>query len=150
ARCARARAAGSIAWHRDCQHAAARLVRRSTSDAFPHPSTRGEGGTMQRKTSLLVAVMLLTIAAAAAAQSGDPYQQNQPAQGSDAAVNQQSTTPAQTPTTPAEPQTSTPADPSTTTSSELPKTASPLPLMGLGGLVSLAAGAWMTRPRRRV
>jgi len=104
---------------------------------------------MQRKTSLLVAAMLLTIAAAAAAQSGDPYPQNQPAQGSDAAVNQQSTTPAQTPATPADQQQTTPADPSTTTSSELPKTASPLPLMGLGGLASLAAGAWMTRPRRR-
>jgi LPXTG-motif cell wall-anchored protein len=103
---------------------------------------------MPRKTSLLATAMLLAIATAAAAQSTDPNTQNQPAQGSDAAVNQQSTTPAQTPTTPVDQQT-TPADPSTTTSSELPKTASPLPLMGLGGLVSLAAGAWMTRSRRR-
>jgi len=103
---------------------------------------------MQRKTSLLVTAMLLSMAAVAAAQSADPYQQNQPAQGSDATVNQSSTTPAQTPSTPADQQTP-PADQSTTTSSELPKTASPLPLMGLGGLVSLAAGAWMTRSRRR-
>ena len=102
---------------------------------------------MQRKTGLLVTAMLLALAAAAAAQSTD-QNQSYP-QGSDAAVNQQQTTPAQAPATQTDPQT--PAtDPSTTnTSSQLPKTASPLPLVGLGGLVSLAAGARMTRTRRR-
>jgi len=101
---------------------------------------------MQRKSYLLVAAMLMTMAAVAAAQSGDI--QNQPAQPTDGTVNQQSTTPAQTPSTPADQQTI-PADQSTTTSTELPKTASPLPLVGLGGLASLAMGAWMTRTRRR-
>ena len=101
---------------------------------------------MKRTQSLLVAAMLLTLAGAAAAQSQDP---NQAAQQPNAEMNQQSTTPTQTPTTPTD-QATPPADPSSTpTSSDLPKTASPLPLMGLGGLVSLAAGAWLGRPRRK-
>lgn len=102
---------------------------------------------MKRTQSLLVAAMLLTLAGAAAAQSQDPNQASD--QQPNAAVNQQSTTQAQTPTTPTD-QATPPADPSSTpTSSDLPRTASPLPLMGLGGLVSLAAGAWLVRPRRK-
>src|SRR5262245_12341642 len=126
---------------------ALRAARRPTVHVPQPLHSWREGGTMQRKTFLLATAMLLTVAAAAAAQSAD---ENQYSQGSDATVNQQSTTPAQTPSTstPADQQTI-PADPSTTTSSELPKTASPLPLMGLGGLASLAAGAWLNRSRRR-
>lgn len=94
---------------------------------------------MKRTLFLLVAAML-TLAAVAAAQSQDP---NQTAPSS-ADMNQQSTTPAQTPTD--QPTTSTDQS---TTSSDLPKTASPLPLMGLSGLASIAAGAWLARPRRK-
>jgi len=96
---------------------------------------------MKRIPSLLVAAMLLTLAGVAAAQSQDPNQAP--------AMNQQSTAPAQAQTTPAH-QPAPPADQSSTTpSSDLPKTASPLPLMGLSGLVSMAAGAWLVRPRRK-
>jgi hypothetical protein len=95
--------------------------------------------------SLFVAAMLLSLAGFAAAQDANQATDPQP----NAEVNQQSTTPAQTPTTPPE-QATPPADPSSTpTSSDLPKTASPLPLVGLSGLVSLAAGAWLGRPRRK-
>jgi LPXTG-motif cell wall-anchored protein len=95
---------------------------------------------------MLVAAML-TLAAVAAAQSQDPNQQGA-AQPSSATMNAQSTTPAQTPATPTD-QPAPPTDASSTTSSSLPKTASPLPLMAVSGLLSLAAGAWLARPRRK-
>jgi hypothetical protein len=37
----------------------------------------------------------------------------------------------------------------TTTESELPATASPLPLVAMAGLMALAGGAWVSRPRAR-
>lgn len=98
-----------------------------------------------KRTLLMLVAAMLTMAAVAAAQTQDQYQSGAQSSG---AVNQQSTTPAQTPTTPTD-QSTTSADPSAATTSELPKTASPLPLMGMGGLASVAAGLWLTRPRRR-
>src|SRR5438093_140889 len=64
------------------------------------------------------------------------------------------TTPEQQPTTTTTPsapteQPSTSTNPSATTpNSDLPKTASPLPLVGMGGLISLASGVLVTRFRR--
>ena len=94
---------------------------------------------MKRFTSLLVAVLALTLAGFAAAQSQDPYAQGS-AQPSSGTVNQAPATDQGTATT----------DPSTmSTSSQLPATASPMPLIGLSGLVALAAGAAISRRRRK-
>ena len=94
---------------------------------------------MKRTLFSFAAVLLLTTSGIAAAQSeqGVPEGANQEQAGS---MDQQpSTTTDQPPATP--------TDPAST--STLPATATPLPLMGLGGLVSLAAGAFLARPRRK-
>jgi len=91
---------------------------------------------MKRVLSSLASVLVLTAALAVTAQAQD-YPSGTTAQ-------QQPTT-----TTEPQPTTTTDASTSTTTSStEMPATASPLALMGLGGLASLAAGAWFSRRRR--
>ena len=90
---------------------------------------------MQRILSTLAAALILTLSVAVVAQAQE-YPQGTTAQQP---VDQQQTTPEQT----------TPVDPNASTSTDLPRTASPLPLVGLGGLVSLAAGVWLARSRRR-
>jgi hypothetical protein len=83
---------------------------------------------MKRVLSSLAAVLVLTTAVTVTARAQDPYQTQQ----------QQSTTttdPAATPTT-------------TSSTESMPATASPLPLVGLGGLASIAAGMWLTRRRK--
>ena len=95
---------------------------------------------MQRTLSTLAAALVLTLSVAMVAQAQESYPQGTTAQQP---VDQsQPTTPDQT-TPPVDQSTTT-----TTTSSELPRTASPLPLVGLSGLMSLAAGAWLARSRR--
>ena len=90
---------------------------------------------MKRITSLLLAVMALTIVAVAAVQAQEQYPQGTTAQQPSGAVEQQPTTTVdQTSTAPA---------------SDLPATASPMPLVALGGLVSMAAGAALSRLRRK-
>ena len=89
---------------------------------------------MKRILCSLVAALVLTLAGAAVALSQEGSSQP--------AVDQQ-------PTTPTTDQSSTMDQSSTTTSSDMPKTASPLPLMGLGGLSALASGLWLSRPRRK-
>lgn len=87
---------------------------------------------MKRMTSLVLAMLALTIVAATSAQAQEPYPPGtQPPSGT------------------VDPQT-TAADPAqTTTSSELPATASPMPLVGLGGLLALGVGTILNRSRRR-
>lgn len=83
-----------------------------------------------------VLVLVAALAVTALAQESYPSQQQQ----QQPTTTDQSTTPA----------TTDPATTSSTTSTEpMPATASPLPLIGLGGLASLAAGAWVTRRRRK-
>lgn len=90
---------------------------------------------MKRITSLLLAVLALTIVTVAAVQAQEQYPQGTTAQQPSGTVEQQSTTP---------------VDPAaTTTSSDLPATASPMPLVALSGLVSMAAGAALSRLRRK-
>ena len=95
---------------------------------------------MKRTLFSFAAVLLLTTSGLAAAQSEQPTPEGTSNQEQAGTMDQQ---PSTTPDQPA----ATPTDPST--SSTLPSTATPLPLMGLGGLVSLAAGAWLARPRRK-
>jgi hypothetical protein len=73
-----------VAQERSRGTAIASIARGVAFAAQPRPlplttPSHGEGGTMQRKTSLLATAMLLAIATAAAAQSTDPNTQNQPA-----------------------------------------------------------------------
>jgi hypothetical protein len=46
-------------------------------------------------------------------------------------------------------QTSSTTDPADQSGSSLPRTASLLPLTGMGGLATLVAGLWLRRPRRK-
>lgn len=62
--------------------------------------------------------------------------------------SQPSTPPPQDRTTTQE-QATTTADPSMTSDENLPATASPLPLVALGSVGALAAGAWLSRRRSR-
>ena len=90
---------------------------------------------MKRITSLLLAVLALTIATVVAVQAQETYPQGTTAQQPSGTVEQQP---------------STTVDPaSTVPSSELPATASPMPLVALGGLVAMAAGAALSRLRRK-
>jgi hypothetical protein len=61
--------------------------------------------------------------------------------------SQPSTPPPQEQTT--QEQASTTADPSMSSDENLPATASPLPLVALGSVGALAAGAWLSRRRSR-
>lgn len=92
---------------------------------------------MKRTLFAFVAVLALTTSGLAAAQSEQPTPD----------ASNQAGTMDQQPTTTSDQPASTPTDPST--SSTLPSTATPLPLMGLGGLVSLAAGTLLARSRRK-
>lgn len=94
---------------------------------------------MQRILSTLAAALILTLSVAVVAQAQEYPQGTTAQQPVDQQTTPQQTTPEQT----------TPVDPTVSTSTDLPRTASPLPLVGLGGLVSLAAGAWLARSRRR-
>jgi LPXTG-motif cell wall-anchored protein len=87
---------------------------------------------MKRMTSLALTLLALTIVAATSAQAQEPYPPG-----------------TQQPSGTADPQ-ATAADPAQTApSSELPATASPMPLVGLGGLVALGVGTILNRSRRR-
>jgi len=90
---------------------------------------------MKRITSLLLAVLALSIVAVAAVQAQDQYQQGTTAQQPSGTVEQQ-------PAAAADPAMTAPA-------TDLPATASPMPLVALGGLVSMAAGAVLSRRRRK-
>jgi MYXO-CTERM domain-containing protein len=113
---------------------------------------------MKRLHVSLMAAVFLIMAGAVLAQAQQPYQEG--------SMTQQSATDPQPSTTPQQPAATTPSssapadqpstttatqtDPSTTptsTSTSMPKTASPLPLVGLGGLFALAGGL-LIRPRR--
>ncbi len=90
---------------------------------------------MKRITSLVLAMLALTIVSVTAAQAQEPYPPG---------------TTAQQPSGTVDPQATTTADPvETTPSSDLPATASPMPLVGLGGLVALGVGTFLNRSRRR-
>jgi len=93
---------------------------------------------MKRTLFAFVAVLALTTSGLAAAQSEQPTPD----------ASNQTGTMDQQPSTTSDQPASTPTDPATT-SSTLPSTATPLPLMGLGGLVSLAAGTLLARSRRK-
>jgi LPXTG-motif cell wall-anchored protein len=90
---------------------------------------------MKRITSLLLAMLALTLVAVTAVQAQEQYPQGTTAQQPSGTVEQQ-------PTTTADQSTVTP-------SSELPATASPMPLVALGGLAAMAAGATLSRLRRK-
>jgi len=90
---------------------------------------------MKRITSLLLAALALAIATVVAVQAQETY----PQQG----------TTAQQPSGTVEQQPTSTVDPVTAPSSELPSTASPMPFVALGGLVAMAAGAALSRLRRR-
>ena len=91
------------------------------------------------KRGLFALLAALSLFAASIASAQDSYTQQQ----------QQSTTDAQSQTQdPAPVDQATTTDASTTTSS-LPATASPVPLLGFVGLLTLAAGVWVIRARRR-
>lgn len=87
---------------------------------------------MKRITSLLLAVLALTIVTVSAVSAQDQYPQGTTDQA------QPSGTVEQTPTTTADQSTTVP-------SSELPATASPMPLVALGGLAAMALGATLRR-----
>ena len=90
---------------------------------------------MKRITSLLLAVLALTIVTVAAVQAQEQYSQGTTAQQPSGTVEQQ-------PTTTADPAATTP-------SSDLPATASPMPLVALAGFAAMAAGATLSRLRRK-
>ena len=90
---------------------------------------------MKRITSLVLAVLVLTIVAVTSTQAQEPYPPGTTAQQPSGTVDQQQTT------------TTDPAQ--TMPSSELPATASPMPLVALGGLAALGVGAFLNRSRRR-
>ena len=87
---------------------------------------------MKRITSLLLAVLALTILTVAAVQAQEQYPQGTSAQQSGTVE----------PTTTADPAATAP-------SSDLPATASPMPLVALGGLAAMAVGAALSRLRRK-
>jgi len=89
---------------------------------------------MKRITSLLLAVLALALVTVTAVQAQDQYPQGTTAQQPSGTVDQSTTT-----TDPAQ----------TTPSSELPATASPMPLVGLAGLAALGIGSLLNRSRRR-
>ena len=90
---------------------------------------------MKRITSLLLAVLALSIVAVAAVQAQEQYPQGTTAQQPSGTVEQQSTTP---------------VDPAMTApATDLPATASPMPLVALGGFAAMAAGAALSRLRRK-
>ena len=95
---------------------------------------------MRRGLFALLAALSLFAASIASAQ--DSYSQQQQQSTTDAQSQSQTQDPA-----PADNQATT-TDASSTTSS-LPATASPLPLLGFVGLLTLAAGVWVIRARRR-
>jgi len=100
------------------------------------------------KRTLTAIAFVAVLAGAAAAQSSSPR--------NDESTN--TTTPTTTTTQPntIESNTTPPATTTTTTTSDmngsgttdLPRTASPLPLAGAGGLLSLGTGLWLSRRRR--
>ena len=77
--------------------------------------------------------------------------------GSSSTTNQNMTTPSTSTTTTTAPSStttqgtadqSTTTNTSTTTSTTMPRTASPLPLIAMSGLLTLLAGMWISRRRR--
>lgn len=90
---------------------------------------------MKRITSLALAVLALTIVAVGTSQAQEPYPPGSTAQPPGGTVDQQQTTTADAA--------------QTMPSSDLPATASPMPLVALGGLAALGAGAFLNRSRRR-
>lgn len=106
---------------------------------------------MKRSWFSLAAVLSLIVAVSIASAQQD-YSGSQPSgtsssttsSSSSSQMQSQSTDPSTTsPTTEA----STTSDPAT--SSTLPATASPMPLVGVIGLLTLAAGLWIARMRQR-
>lgn len=86
---------------------------------------------MKRITSLVLAMLALTFVTVTAVQAQESYPQGTTAN--------QTTDQTQTTTDPA----------AAPVSSDLPATASPMPLVGLGGLVALGLGSLLNRSRRR-
>jgi len=99
---------------------------------------------MKRILFPLLAALALSTATLAIAQSSDPSQSATP---SPTAPSATATTPAPT-TTPSSSMTSEPATAQNNTAT-MPKTASPLPTLGVSALLALAAGYSLMRPRRR-
>lgn len=93
------------------------------------------------KRGLFALLAALSLFAASIASAQDSYTQQQQQSTTDAQSQSQTQDPA-----PVDQATTT--DASTTTSS-LPATASPVPLLGFVGLLTLAAGVWVIRARRR-
>ncbi len=104
---------------------------------------------MKRILFPLLAALALTTATLAIAQSSDPSQSGT-SYPSSTAPSASSTTPAPaaTPTTSAPSATTAPATTQGNTAT-MPKTASPLPILGVSALLALAAGYSLMRPRRR-
>jgi hypothetical protein len=86
---------------------------------------------MKRFASLLLAVLALTIATVVAVQA------------------QESTYPQSTTQTATDPAATTPTDPAATApATDLPATASPMPLVALGGLAAMAVGQALSKRRK--
>jgi hypothetical protein len=93
---------------------------------------------MKRITSLVLAVLALTIVTAIAVQAQESYPQGTTAQQTPSGT----TTDQTAPTTTTDPAAQTPA-------TDMPATATPMPLVGLGGLGALGLGSLLNRSRRR-
>lgn len=98
----------------------------------------------------LVALLALVFALTAAAQqTQQAYPSGQDPSGT---TNQQPTgttmAQQQSGTTTETPSTTTSSTENTTSKSSMPKTASPLPLVGLSGLSAMASGMWLSRRRK--
>jgi hypothetical protein len=104
---------------------------------------------MKRILFPLLAALALATATLAIAQSSDPYQSGT-SNSSPTSPSATSTTPAPA-TTPTTSASGTNSEPATTqgNAATMPKTASPLPILGVSALLALAAGYSLMRPRRR-
>ncbi len=109
---------------------------------------------MKRTVIVLAALLALATAGLATAWAQETYPTGSSGSSPATPTDQQASTPAQQqagtqPAATSDQAPTTTPDPTITSEGKMPKTASPLPLVGLGGLTTLAMGLWASRPRRR-
>ncbi len=100
---------------------------------------------MKRISIVFAAVVALVLATALLAQAQEATPSSNPNQQPAGTMNQAPTT---QPTSTTEPAPTTTEASTTTDASRMPKTASPLPAIGLAGLAALTAGVLLSRRRR--
>ncbi len=106
---------------------------------------------MKTRLVFLMAIVLgMAVSGSLMAAAQDAVQGSPTGQQSGTMAQQQgSTTNPQQTGTMDNSQTSSTTDPADQSGSSLPRTASLLPLTGMGGLATLVAGLWLRRPRRK-